>query len=223
VPRAGVNKATVESLIKCGRVRQRPRRVNRAAMLATIEQAMSAGQKAAADKAAGQCALFGGGGGDTGGSKAMPAISLAKATPWATSDALTLEKEVLGFYVSSHPLDAWKNWSSAFITANTASAKTMAKDVRVVLAGLVAGVRTLIVKNGRSAGQKMAALTVEDQAGTIPCVMFSDAYTKFGHLAEADKIVFILGALIPRAVMSRFWSSALFRSTAFRSSRVVCR
>ncbi len=190
-----VNKSTIESLIKCGAFDSVHGAQNRAAMVATIEQAMSAGQKAAADRAAGQCALFGGGG-DAGSAKSsMPAISLAKATPWATSDALTLEKEVLGFYVSSHPLDAWKNWSSAFVTHNTASAKTLAKDARVVMAGLVAGVRTLIVKNGRSAGQKMAAITVEDQSGTIPCVMFSDAYTKFGHLAEADKIVFILGRI----------------------------
>ncbi|HLO42527.1 MAG TPA: DNA polymerase III subunit alpha [Phycisphaerales bacterium] len=191
-----VNKSTIESLIKCGAFDSVHAAQNRAAMVATIEQAMSAGQKAAADRAAGQCALFGMGGAEAGGdARPAPAISLAKASPWPTSEALTLEKEVLGFYVSSHPLDAWKNWSSAFVTATTSSAKTMAKDARVVLAGLVAGVRTLIVKNGRSAGQKMAALTVEDQSGTVPCVMFSDAYAKFGHLAEADKIVFILGRI----------------------------
>ncbi len=188
-----VNKSTIESLIKCGAFDSVHGMSSRAAMVATIEQAMSAGQKAAVDKAAGQGALFGFGDAGAGAKAAAPAISLAKASPWPTTEALTLEKEVLGFYVSSHPLDAWKNWSSAFINATTATAKDLPKDSRVVLAGLVAGVRTLIVKNGRSAGQKMAAITIEDQSGTIPCVMFSDAYVKFGHLAEADKIVFVLG------------------------------
>lgn len=190
-----VNKSTIESLIKCGAFDSVHGAASRAAMMATIEQAMSAGQKAAVDKAAGQGALFGLGDAGSGPLKAAPAISLAKAAPWPTTEALTLEKEVLGFYVSSHPLDAWKHWSSAFVTATTASAKTLAKDNRVVLAGLIAGVRTLIVKNGRSAGQKMAALTVEDQTGTVPCVMFSDAYAKFGHLAEPDRIVFVLGRI----------------------------
>ncbi|GMV25325.1 MAG: hypothetical protein AMXMBFR58_13560 [Phycisphaerae bacterium] len=186
-----ITKSTIEALVKCGAFDGVHGQQARAAMVASIEQALSAGQKAAADRATGQGALFGGGPAAPAGSSTP--VNLAKATPWPASEALALEKEVLGFYVSSHPLDAWRKWADAFTNFTTSAAKSLQKDTRVVLAGLVAGVRTLIVKNGRSAGQKMAALTLEDQTGTIPCVMFSDAYAKFGHLAEPDRIVFVLG------------------------------
>ncbi len=192
-----INKATTEALIKCGAFDSVHGVNARASMMATIEQAISAGQKAAADKASGQGALFGFGEPASArqAASAAPGVTLAKATAWSTSEALAFEKEVLGFYVSSHPLDAWKSWSSTFTTASTASAKELGKDARVVLAGLVAGVRTMVVKNGRSAGQKMAAITLEDQTGTVACVMFSDAYAKFGHFAEPDRIVFVLGRI----------------------------
>jgi hypothetical protein len=53
----------------------------------------------------------------------------------------------------------------------------------------------MVVKTGRSAGQKMGVITLEDSIGTAECVVFSDAFAKFGHLAVADQIVFVLGRI----------------------------
>ncbi|MFN9969973.1 MAG: OB-fold nucleic acid binding domain-containing protein, partial [Phycisphaerae bacterium] len=53
--------------------------------------------------------------------------------------------------------------------------------------------------NGRSAGQKMAVVTIEDPTGSIECVVFADAYARFSHLVETDKFIFVLG----RADLSR--------------------
>ena len=198
---AVLNKSTVEALVKCGAMDSLHGRPNRAAMIATIEPAMSAAQKIAADKAAGQAGLFLGGGSGIGGEPktgkgkeaAAAAGSLSKTAPWNEHETLTKEKEVLGFYVSSHPLERWRAWASVFVNASCEQAKTMPSDQRVVLAGLVQGQRTIICKSGRSAGQKMGIITLEDSTGLIETVLFADPYAQFSHLITPDAIVFMLG------------------------------
>jgi DNA polymerase-3 subunit alpha len=204
VPPGAINKSALENLIKCGCFDSVHGRDNRAAMAATIEQAISAGQKLAADKAAGQGALFGFGGSEPpasagAGASATKTITLNKADKWTEGETLKFEKEILGFFVSSHPMDQWKRWSTVFTTSTVAGVKASQQDARVIIAGIVQGVRTLIVKNGRSAGQKMAVVTIEDPTGSIECVVFADAYARFSHLVETDKIIFVLG----RADLSR--------------------
>ena len=175
-------------------------RENRAAMIATIEPAMSAAQKVAADKAAGQGGLFLGGGPPAGGAPALAKKAdatltgtLIKTTPWTEAETLASEKEALGFYVSSHPLTRWKQWAGVFATATSDTARSGAQDQRVVLPGLVHGIRAIIVKNGRSAGQKMGIITIEDELGTVECVLFADCFGQFAHLLTQDAVVFMLG------------------------------
>ncbi len=192
-----LNKATIESLVKCGAFDRVHAKALRSSMIASIEQAVSAAQKAAADKASGQGALFGFGepGPQAPLNGSAAGQGLARAAPWSETEALAHEKDVLGFYVSSHPLDSWRDWHSVFTTHTTTTAKECPQDARIVMAGLVQSVRTLVVKSGRSAGQKMAILTFEDGGGAMDCVLFTDNYARFGHLAEADKAVFLLGRL----------------------------
>ncbi len=203
VPQGSINKATIEALIKCSAFDSVHGKENRAAMVASIESAVNAGAKLAEDKAAGQGGLFLGAPATPKASSKSTASTAAnaspmllnKATPWSETDALAKEKEVLGFYVSSHPLERWKPWSSAFANANTARLKQMKQDDRVVLPAMISSVRAIVVRQGRSAGQKMAILTVEDHAGSADCVLFTDNFAKYGHLAEAEKVVFVLGRL----------------------------
>lgn len=194
-----LNKTTLEALIKCGAMDSlagEQGRQQRSAMVASIEGALSAAQKVALDKAAGQSGLF------LGTSKpdtqakpqsAATANGLTKAAPWSEGETLTFEKESLGFYVSSHPLERWRPWASVFITGTTASAKIGPQDQRVVLAGLVQSVRTIVIKNGKSAGQKMAIVTFEDTLGTVEAVMFAECFSQFQHLIASDQVVFMLG------------------------------
>ncbi|MBX3402690.1 MAG: DNA polymerase III subunit alpha [Phycisphaeraceae bacterium] len=195
-----LNKTTLEALIKCGAMdslHPPEGRGLRAAMCASIESAMSAAQKVAQDKAAGQGGLFMGGGAGAGaksGAKAEGSL-LAKTTAWSESDTLAREKEVLGFYVSSHPLEEWSAWTKVFVTAGCDAAKALAHDSRVVLAGLIGSVRTLIVKTGRSAGQKMAIVPIEDQGGSIEVVLFADRYAQFVDTVQPGNAVFVVGRI----------------------------
>jgi DNA polymerase-3 subunit alpha len=195
LPPGTLTRPTMEALVKAGAFDALHARSERAAMIATIDQALAAGAKIAADKAAGQGGLFmGGGGGDAPGAKA-PTPPLARATAWSEGETLRQEKEALGFYVSSHPLERWRAWGQVFATSTTSALKDAAQDARVVLAVMVQSVRTIVVRNGRSAGQKMGILTVEDVTGACECVLFTDAFVKYGHLAEPERVLFVLGRL----------------------------
>jgi len=188
-----MNKATLEALIKCGACDSLHGRASRSAMLATIEPAVQAAQKAAADRANGQAALFGGPGGALAVQAKPSSITLARATPWTETESLKFEKDILGFYVTSHPLDQWKRWTAVFTTGNTQSIKSAVQDQRVVIAGTVQAVRTIVAKAGRSAGQKMAPIVIEDAAGQAEAMLFTDVYARYGHLCEVDRLLFILG------------------------------
>ena len=202
VPPGTVNKSTIEALVKAGAFDAVHGRDKRSSMVATIEQAVSAGQRAAQDKAAGQNQLFGMGGGF--GEDEAPAEADAQETPlasapaWSESETLRQEKDTLGFYVSSHPLEEWADWTKVFCRLSCATLKQQPQDKRVVLPALVQSVRTIVTKSGRSAGQKMGILLLEDTTGTAEAVMFSNVFGQFAHLVvgdddDGDKPVFVMG------------------------------
>jgi DNA polymerase-3 subunit alpha len=194
VPSNAVNKATIEALVKAGAFDNIHGRDSRAAMVATIDQAVSAGQSVAADRAAGQGALFGFGG-DEPAQAAQPEVVLASVEPWAEAETLKQEKETLGFYVSSHPMEEWNHWVRAFTHNRVGDLKNLAQDKRVIVAAMIQSCRTIVVRNGRSAGQKMGILTVEDSTGTADAVMFANVFQQFGHLLEDDMPKFFMGRL----------------------------
>jgi DNA polymerase-3 subunit alpha len=168
VPPGTVNKATIEALVKAGAFDSVHGRDRRSSMVATIEQAVSAGQRAAQDKAAGQNQLFGFGGGDdadTAPDAPAEETPLASAPAWTESETLRQEKDTLGFYVSSHPLEEWADWTKVFCRLSCSTLKQQPQDKRVVLPALVQSVRTIVTKSGRSAGQKMGILMLEDTTG----------------------------------------------------------
>ncbi|MEL6499447.1 MAG: DNA polymerase III subunit alpha [Planctomycetota bacterium] len=193
VPSGSVNKATIEALVKSGAFDDVHSRDDRASLVATIDSAVSAGQKLAADRAAGQGALFGAPAEDEPTSNAE--APLVRADPWSESETLKQEKETLGFYVSSHPLEQWKDWSGVFAKVRVGELAEVPQDQRVIVAALIQSVRPIVVRNGRSAGQKMGIVTIEDLSGSADAVMFADCYAKYMHLFEDDGPKFVLGRM----------------------------
>jgi DNA polymerase III alpha subunit len=188
-----VNKATLEALIKSGAMDCLHGRPNRSAMVASIEPAVSAGVKAQADKASGQGALFGFGG-DSGPATSQQSL-LSKVAPWTETETLFNEKEALGFYISSHPLDQSKDVLSRLANCTTRKIrdKQIAQDMKVTLAALITGIRQIVTKNGKSAGSKMAVVNLEDKEGTIQGVCFSDCFARHQSAIVTDAIVLVLG------------------------------
>ncbi len=193
MPPGCVNKAAIDALIKCGAMDSLHGRECRAAMSASIEDAVRAAQSVAKDKAAGQSALFGGAGAPV--ETEAPTPALARADEWDEQEALKNEKDTLGFYVSSHPLEQHRETVERFATTDTARVHEAAENSRVCMGGLVQSVRPIVTRNGKNPGQKMAIVTLEDRLGVIECVLFSEAYAEFGHLVRTDEVVLLIGTV----------------------------
>lgn len=201
VPGSAVNRATVESLVKAGAFDGLHDVTARSAIAEAIESAMAAGASLASDRAAGQTILFGA---DTEATAVTDPSSnhtsvgaahppLPRVRPWDVHTTLTYEKETLGFYVSSHPLDRWKHYLSEFTTTDTSRIHEVSDNTMVVIGGVLTRVRPTFVKNGKSVGQKMALITLEDRRGNVDGVLFSDTYAKYGEALVADSVVFLVG------------------------------
>ena len=194
VPLQTVNRTTVEALIKCGAFDELHGLDARAAMIEALDDAIRAGQRAAADRDAGQLNMFEALG---GGDEAAPAAeagspALPQVPAWSTSEALTAEKEVLGFYVSSHPLDEHREALARFANTSVAEAKELPEDTPVVLGGMVSRLKTTLSKKS---GEKMAFLSLEDKTGEIESVVFPSTYAVAAPVLEADAIVLVEGEL----------------------------
>jgi DNA polymerase-3 subunit alpha len=185
-----VNRATIEALIKCGAMDDLHGRDARAAMLATLDDAIAAGLQAAQDRRSGQLNMFGVFE-EAAPEEAAP-VRLAAVAPWDEREALTFEKETLGIHVSGHPLDAHALIIDGFGTPVT-QLRSMPHEADVVVGGLLSRVRTHLIRNGRSAGEKMAHLQIEDKTASVECVAFSEAFRQYGTMLEDDAIVFLIG------------------------------
>jgi len=194
VPHTIVNRATIESLIKAGAFDSLyDGREKRAALIEAIESSISAGQALAADRASGQGSLFGGGAPDDDSStESKPADPpLPRIIPWTDQEALTNEKETLGFYISGHPLDQWTGHIKTFSSTTIKKMNTMSDRAPAIIAGVITGCRSIFTKTGK----KMAMLSVEDLESHIDGVIFSDAYAEYGELLHEGSIVFLAGAV----------------------------
>ncbi len=189
VPAGSINKATIESLVCSGSFDSVHGKEARASMVASIAPAVSAAQTIHKDREAGQGGLFGGGGGDDATAPELPVPVLVGAAVWNEQEALAKEKDTLGFYVSSHPLEQWRDAIDLFSSVNTASIKGAPQDAQAIMGVMLRSVRAIMTRTGK----RMAILTVEDELGTIDAVVFSEAYLAYAEFLKGDAIVFLRG------------------------------
>ncbi|MDH3584553.1 MAG: DNA polymerase III subunit alpha, partial [Phycisphaerae bacterium] len=190
-----VNKAVIEALIKCGAFDDLHGHGKRSAMIAGVEDAMKRGAQDAELREKGS--LFGDMVQDAqaAGAEAIDEPPLPDVSPWETSHMLREEKDVLGFYVSSHPMARWESVLRRFSSVQVTEARQLRADTEIVLGGMLTRARVTMVKKGRSAGQKMAMLGIEDASGVMEGVIFSDGYARYAHLLHEDRILFLKGRI----------------------------
>ena len=192
-----VNKSTIDSLIKCGAFDSLG--ASRAAMIAVLETAIGAGQVAAEARRSGQMGLFGEGGSDD----QAAAPSFPNVEPWSESQLLAAEKETLGFYITSHPLTQYARELASLSRPSGVTMAGLADGTvgSITIGCMVASVRPLVTRNGKSAGKKMAMLTLEDLSGKCDAVVFAETYEKVSHLLAPERMVFIVGSVDRRRDM----------------------
>jgi DNA polymerase III subunit alpha len=110
------------------------------------------------------------------------------ATGWPKVQRLQAEKEVLGFYLSGHPLENYQEELTHLVTANL-DASLLQEDRSVTIAGWVLSIRPLWTKRG----EKMALVCLEDASGRLEVTLFSDMYSTYKDILHKDKLLIIEG------------------------------
>jgi len=182
-----VNRGVMEALIKAGAFDTTG--AMRRALMDVLGKSLQLGAEVQRDRAAGQMTMFGSFG-EQAGEAERPVIS---SEEWNESQMLAYEKEVLGFYVTSHPLAAHSEVLEQYATASCAEMSELGDGADVVLGGMISRLRMVTTRNGRNAGSKLAVLTFEDLTGSIEAVVFSEQLATYRELIGPDKVVFLKG------------------------------
>jgi DNA polymerase-3 subunit alpha len=197
VPTRTVNKAVIEALVRSGAFDSIHGSRRRAAVLAAIDDAMAAGQHIAEDRRAGQLNMFEMLAGPGGASSAETAAHQERPLPavpeWDELTTLAGEKETLGIHVSGHPLDRHEPTLRAYGTTDATRIGDLAHETPLVIGGVLSRVRFTIVKQGKSAGERMAIITLSDRAGSVEGVVFSSVFARDAALIAEGAIVMIAG------------------------------
>jgi len=164
-----LNRKSLESLIKCGALDSlAPPAGGRGQLLANIETLLAFHRDTTAE--APQNSLF--------GSLAAPTLGLIGAEPVSLKEKLDWEKELLGMYVSGHPLDAHKGLLEKARFSLAKIKEENQPGLPVILPVLVAEVRTILTKGG----EKMAFIKFADKTGTLEAVIFPKLYKEHGSV-----------------------------------------
>ncbi|MCA9501870.1 MAG: DNA polymerase III subunit alpha [Myxococcales bacterium] len=171
-----VNRRVVEALVKCGAFDSL--HPARAGVWASIDSALERAASLQRDRAVGQESLFGGMGEEGG----LAPPKLAEASEWSERERLGHEKELLGFYVTGHPLASVAPLLARF--TDTTALSTEGKGGREIRAGgLITGLRETRTKRG----QRMGFGTLEDLEGAFELVIFSEPFENHVALLRAAK------------------------------------
>lgn len=180
-----LNKRVLESLIKAGAMDTLGRR---AQIMAVLDKAIERAQKAQRDKEAGQHGLFG----VFDDAPSEQSNDRLPETPdWEEHERLQFEKEVLGFFISGHPLEKYADKIADLRALSIADLLTFkrstAKGEEVPTAGILGGLRVLKSKKG----DLYANLTVEDTTGKIEAMAFPESYKKLGDKLKIEVPVLV--------------------------------
>ena len=183
------NRKVLESLIKCGAFDDFG--LFRAQLMAMIDQALEVGSNLQKDKSRGQYSFFAGGGeaGGFEGGEQAPNIP-----EWPENQRLAYERELMGFYVSSHPLANYAKILKNHATAYTHTLSEFKDQQEVTIGGLIDSLKEIITKRG----DKMAFVTLQDLSGSCEVVVFPKIYESSLGVLVKDKPVFIRGKISAR-------------------------
>ncbi|HUY52988.1 MAG TPA: DNA polymerase III subunit alpha [Candidatus Dormibacteraeota bacterium] len=184
-----VNKKTLESLIKSGAF---DKFGDRNLFLVNIEKLLNYSLRLSKQEQTGQIDLFG----DqlSGDNKSNQKLILDNSEGLATQrQKLAWERELMGIYISEHPLDIYKNILNDK-TISLAELIHSKDDQQLDIGGLITSVRQISTKNG----QKMAFAKLEDFFGEIELIIFPQVFAKYNKILSRDKIYIIKGKIADR-------------------------
>jgi len=179
-----VNKKVLESLIQAGAMDSLDG--HRAQQLQAVEIMVQFSQSVQSQKNHRQPSLF-----DKSSEASLSYPKLPVVTPWNDAQKLSLEKALLGFYVSGHPLERFREEIEGFATASTNDLVNFKENTMVKVCGIVTECKNILDRKNKS----MAFVTLEDFQGTVESIVFSSVYEKYRELLQPDAMILIAGRL----------------------------
>lgn len=178
-----LNKRVIESLIKAGAFDSLG--VRRAQAMAILDRTMELGARRQREAASGQHGLFGSG----NESAAPPPPGLPDVAEWTESQRLAGEKEVLGFFVTGHPMDKYMPRLAAITRHDSASIEEMEHESSVTLAGILTNLRIRPSKKG----DLWASGMLEDRRGSVELLVFPQALQQLQGVLKPDTALLVKG------------------------------
>jgi DNA polymerase-3 subunit alpha len=184
------NKRVLEALANAGALDSLG--AHRAQVVAGLDAAISEASLQQEEAISGQASLFGQPAGDA------PLVQHAPVLPsvsvWSESDRLAREKEILGFYISGHPLEPFRLESELFATHQVADLGPWRAEP-MLLCAVITGVRRQLSKHS---GTEFARLTIEDFSGSGEALVFPERWATLASLVKTDIPVLIRGSYLRR-------------------------
>ncbi len=188
------NRSSIETLIKAGAMDCFG--AKRSQVSAIVDRALQAGASAQKDKKSGQLGLFGGDD-DVDQSGEPVAVVLPEMDEWEERQLLAFEKEVLGYYLTSHPLAAFEEKLNRYCSHQTTGLEGTKDRDRVSMGGMISSIKQSHVKNPRDPNSptKYAMFDLEDVGGAIRCICWPSDFVNCGQFITADAVVVLQGRL----------------------------
>jgi DNA polymerase-3 subunit alpha len=178
-----LNKRVIESLIKAGAFDSLGAR--RSPHMAVLDRVMDLGQKRQRESNSGQHGLFMG----DANVEPPPPLDLPDVPDWTESERLAGEKEVLGFYVTGHPLEKYMGRLATITRHDSSSLEELAHESPVTLAGILTNLRVRPSKKG----DLWASGMLEDNRGSVELLVFPQAYQQLQSVLKRDVALLIKG------------------------------
>ncbi len=189
-----VNRSAIEVLIKAGAFDSLG--AKRAQLAAAVDRALQSGASAAADRRSGQMGLFDS---DEDDAPEQVVANLPDVPEWEERDKLNKEKEVLGFYLSSHPLAEHETMLRTYCSHTTTQATELSHRTEVMLGGMLAAIKLAHTKNPKpGAPSRYAMFDLEDTEGIMRCILWPDGFVDYGELVQPEAILVVRGAIDKR-------------------------
>ncbi|AYO65425.1 TPA: DNA polymerase III subunit alpha [Aeromonas salmonicida] len=178
-----INKRVMEKLILSGAMdRLGP---HRAALMATLEEAMRAAEQHAKAQAVGQVDMFGVLTQEIDDVKK----AFANVPHWPDKVWLEGERETLGLYLTGHPINQYSGELRRYTSGRLCDLHPTSRDTVTTAAGLVIAARSMVTKRGN----KMGIFTLDDRSGRLDVTLFSEALEKYEELMQKDRILVVSG------------------------------
>lgn len=186
-------KSTIESLIRAGAMDCFGAR--RSQLVAVLEKALQGGAARLKDKKSGQMSLFD----DFEEVVEEVQITLPDVPEYPEKERLGMEKEVLGYYLTAHPLAEYEKTLKAFCSHTSATIKSVKQRDEVLMGGMISSIKIAHTRNPKPGqSSKYANFDLEDMDGFVRSICWPDGFEQYGEMIQPDAVVLIRGAVDKR-------------------------